>query len=43
MGFGHDYDKKEEGFLDQYAIKFKKAFGYLHHNTCTLSSPNDKI
>ena len=42
VGLGQDFQKKEEDFLDQYLIKIEKPFGDLHHNTCTLTYPNDK-
>ena len=42
VGLGQDFQKSEEGFLDQYAEKNEKAFGDLNHNTCTLVAYNDR-
>ena len=42
VGLGQDFQKKEKAFLDQYEIKIKQGFDDLHHNTCTLTYPNDK-
>ena len=42
VGLGQDFQKSEEDFLYQYVIKFEKAFGDLHHNTCILLCHNDE-
>lgn len=36
VGLGHDFQKKEEGLLDEYCMEFHSAFVDRHDNTCTL-------